>query len=286
MRYKSKKGFTLVELIVVMFIISVLSVSLSTMLVSASATYLSVRARSQAINLATDLLNGINDEIKQANKIYLGYHTTDFGSTDSLRFDTAVDSSSFEFDVPPNKGSEFFEDLTNYIFQCYAETNGENKSVVAVSRSDGSSGNQIIKSMYYQNLQVRNMTFEVQENKLISIDPNLPKIQPINNVLQVSFQIYSTNRVNDDGTPQLLYQVKDYNIICENILANLFESNFNISDKELGADDLNIFKETIEGYDVSQIDFTNPNNIDVSNNTMSLRNPHYNVICFSRKAFE
>lgn len=286
MRYKSKKGFTLVELIVVMFIISVLSVSLSTMLVSASATYLSVRARSQAINLATDLLNGINEEIKQANKIYLGYHTTDIGSTDSLRFDTAVDYSSFEFDVPPNKGSEFFDDLTNYIFQCYAETNGENKSVVAISRSDGTSGNQIIKSMYYQNLQVRNMTFEVQENKLISIDPNLPKIQPINNILQVSFQIYATNRVNDDGTPQLLYQVKDYNIICENVLANLFESNFNISDKELGADDLNIFKENIDGYDVSQIDFTNPNNIDASNNTMSLRNPHYNVICFSRKNFE
>jgi len=93
-RAKSERGFTLIELIVVMVLIAIVAVVVARLLVSGVDTYTFVSSRKEALQSARLALQRMTREIrlvKSPSSIYQA-------STDSLRFQDINDSSiSFQF---------------------------------------------------------------------------------------------------------------------------------------------------------------------------------------------
>ena len=246
----SKKGFTLVELILALAILSILAVGVSAAMSYGSDFYVKNRKYSQATSFANDIINGINGELYTAYGAYIE-NELNTGQGASLSFSADAKYAPY--------GRRIFLDTSTYTVVC------QNKDGTATDS---------LKSRYQKGLYVKNLMFEVKHNPAYDVDGVESSGMfdaSVDNILTFSFQIY------DDETLKLLYEVKDFSIVLDNMVSQINSpANITKSASELKAM-LKIGKGEIDDYNKDLLDFDAPANL---NSDMNLTAKYYNMLYF------
>lgn len=244
---KNRKGFTLVELIVVMALLAVLAVGLSATISFGAHTYINTRTDAQAVSLANDLINGFKEELKFSTGAYIEHNDqTELGA--NLAFSSESAYASY--------GRRIFLDMSNYRVICQNRDN---------SQAD------TLKSKYYTNLKIKNLKFETANNLKYETTGGYGSGQfagNVFNIVKISFQVYDSNNT-------LRYEVIDYHIELERMITLIFD---NFTGSNIDYDKLVIKKEDLGGlYNSDIVDFRNPLNLNADFN---LINEHYNMLYY------
>ena len=207
--FSLKKGFTLVEIILALAIMSILTLAISSAMSYGTDYYIKNRKVSQATSYANDLINGINQELYNAYGAYME-NETQTGQGASMSFSSDAKYSDFQ--------RRIFLDTSAYKIVC------QNKDGTEAST---------LKSKYQKDLYVKNLMFEVRHNPAYDVEGVASSGMfdaTVDNIVVFSFQIYDAENL------KLLYEVKNFSIVIDNMVNRINSSeNVNKSAAELRA---------------------------------------------------